>query len=226
MNIHILELRKRIIYCIFYIFVNFFILFYYSDIIYDIFSIPIKEQLHKGSSIIAINITSIFFVPLKLSINLTFILSYPYILLNFWFFISPGLYVHEKKIFIHFILLSCFLFFLGIFFAFFIICPFALNFFLNYSPTNVSAMISINNYLDFMFTIILISGLCFNIPILINVIIKFNIISKETFKNNRSYIIVFSFILGMFLTPPDVISQVLLSIPIILLFELGIFFSK
>ena len=226
MNIHILELRKRIIYCIFYIFINFFILFYYSDILYDIFSIPIKEQLPKGSSIVAINITSTFLIPLKLSINLTLILSFPYILLNFWFFVSPGLYSYEKKKFIQFILLSCFLFFLGIFFAFFIICPFALNFFLNYAPSNVSAMISINNYLDFMFTIILISGICFNIPILINIIIKFNIVKKETFKNNRSYIIVFSFILGMFLTPPDVISQILLAIPIILLFELGVFFSK
>lgn len=226
MNIHFIELRKRIIYCFVYITVIFLILFYYSDIIYDLFSIPIKNQLPRGSNIIATQVTSTFLVPLKLAVNLSLIISSPYIILNIWLFISPGLYNNEKKIFLPVILISVFLFIIGIVFAFYIICPFALNFFMNCSPSNVIIMISINNYIEFMFTIILASGISFEIPIIIYFITRLNIITKYELAKKRSYIIVIAFTLGMLLTPPDVISQILLAIPIWLLFELGLLFSR
>jgi len=226
MNIHFFELRRRLIYCIFFIVNIFFVLFYYSDIVYDLFSIPIEMQMPKNSSIIATQVTSTFLVPFKLAMNLSLIISIPYFFLHIWGFVSPGLYLDEKKLFLPFIFFSIFLFLLGLACAFYIICPLALNFFMTCAPGNVTIMISITNYMDFMFTIMLACGCSFQIPILIYFLTKFDIISKKEFSDKRSYVFIFSFILGMLLTPPDVVSQILLAIPIWLLFEIGLFFSK
>lgn len=226
MNSHFIELRERIIYCLLFFTNIFIILFYYSDILYDLFSIPIKHQLPQNSGIIATQITSTFLVPLKLSINVSLICCAPYFIFQIWSFISPGLYKNEKKTVVPFIFTSIILFFLGITFAFYIICPIALNFFMTCSPSNVTIMISINNYMDFMFTLMIACGFSFQIPIIINIIIKIDLISKNLLIKKRSYVIICSFILGMLLTPPDVVSQITLAIPIWLLFELGLFFSK
>lgn len=226
MNTHFLELRKRIIYISFFFILLFVVFFYYSDIIYDLFSLPIKSQLPVGSSIIATNVTSTFVVPLKLSFNFTLLIVSPYIIFHAWKFIAPGLYKHEKVIIKPFLFFSIFLFFLGNFFAFYIICPLALNFFMTCSPSNVIIMISINNYIEFMSSIILACGLSFQIPLIIYFLTSTGIVSKNDFIEKRSYVIIFSFILGMLLTPPDVISQILLAVPICLLFEIGLFFSR
>jgi sec-independent protein translocase protein TatC len=226
MNIHFMELRQRLVYSIFFLFIIFCVLFFYSDILYDLFSIPIIKQLPVGSNIISTKITSTFLVPLKLSINLSLIISTPYIIYQLWNFISPGLYKHEKFFIFPLICYSILLFFFGILFSFYIICPMALNFFMTCSPSNVIIMISINNYLDFMFTLMISCGFSFQIPIVIFSIIKMEIVSKDTLIKNRSYVFILSFILGMILTPPDVLSQILLAIPIWLLFELGLYLSK
>ena len=226
MNIHFTELRERLVYCIFFIVSIFSVLFYYSDIIYDLFSIPIKNQLPKDSSIIATQVTSTFLIPFKLSINTSLIISMPYIILNIWNFISPGLYKHEKIFILPFIIFSILLFLFGLIFSFYIICPLALNFFMTCAPSNVTIMISLTSYMDFMFAIMLASGISFQIPIVIYIITKCDIISKNDLTQKRSYVFISSFILGMILTPPDVVSQILLAIPIWLLFEIGLFFSK
>lgn len=226
MNMHFLELRKRIIYIVFFYIIIFFVFFYYSDIIYDLFSLPIKSQLPMGSSIIATNVTSTFLVPLKLAFNLSLLVVLPYIIFHLWGFISPGLYKHEKIVVKPFLFFSIFLFFIGVFFAFYIICPLALNFFMTCSPSNVVIMISINNYIEFMSSIILACGISFQIPLVIYFLINVGIFDKKDLVEKRSYVIIFAFILGMLLTPPDVVSQILLAIPIWLLFEIGIFFSK
>ena len=139
---------------------------------------------------------------------------------------SPGLYKHEKIFVFPFIIFSILLFFSGLFFSFYIICPLALNFFMTCAPSNVTIMISLTSYMDFMFAIMLASGFSFQIPIIIYIITKCEIISKNNLAKKRSYVFILSFIIGMVLTPPDVVSQVLLAIPIWLLFELGLFFSK
>ncbi len=226
MNIHILELRDRIIYCIIFIISVFSVLFYYSDVIYDLFSIPLLRQLPGGSSLIATQVTSTFLVPFKLSINLSFLLSVPYVIFHIWSFIAPGLYKNEKALVFPFIILSIILFFVGLVFSFCIICPLALSFFVNISPANVSVMTDITSYMDFMFSITFACGVAFQVPIVIHFVIKLGLITKEEFSNKRSYIIIFAFVLGMLLTPPDVISQILLAIPIWLLFEFGLFVSK
>ncbi|HIH2762861.1 MAG TPA: twin-arginine translocase subunit TatC [Candidatus Azoamicus sp.] len=226
MNIHFLELRKRIIYVAFFYIIIFGVFFYYSDIIYDLFSLPIKSQLPIGSSIIATNVTSTFLVPLKLAFNLSLLVVLPYIIFHLWEFISPGLYKHEKVVVKPFLFFSIFLFFLGIFFAFYIICPLALNFFMTCSPSNVVVMVSINNYIEFMSSVILACGISFQIPLVIYFLINVGIFEKKDLVEKRSYVIIFAFILGMLLTPPDVVSQVLLAVPIWFLFEVGLFFSK
>lgn len=226
MNTHFFELRKRIIYIVFFCIVIFSVFFYYSDIIYDLFSLPIKSQLPLGSSIIATNVTSTFLVPLKLSFNLALLVCLPYFIFNLWGFVAPGLYKHEKIFVKPFLFFSIFLFFLGIFFAFYVICPLALNFFMTCSPSNVVVMISINNYIEFMTSVILACGISFQIPLIIYFLTYAGIVDKKDFVEKRSYVIIFAFILGMLLTPPDVVSQILLAIPIWLLFELGLFFSK
>lgn len=226
MNTHFLELRRRIIYVIFFLVNIFFVLFYYSDIIYDLFSVPIKTQLPQGSSIIATSITSTFLAPLKLSFNLSLIVVLPYIIYHIWSFVSPGLYNYEKKIAKPFIFFSIVLFFIGLFFAFYIICPLAINFFMTCAPSNVTVMIAINNYIEFMFALMLACGISFQIPLVIFFITSIGLISKQELIAKRSYVIIFAFILGMILTPPDVISQILLAIPIWFLFEIGLYFSK
>lgn len=226
MNIHFFELRQRIIYILFFLLNIFSVLFYYSDIVYDLFSIPIKSQLPVGSSIIATSVTSTFLVPLKLSFNLALIIILPYIIFNIWFFVSPGLYNYEKKTIKPFLFFSIFLFFIGIFFAFYIICPLALNFFMTCSPSNVAIMISINNYMEFMFSIMLACGISFQIPLVIFFVTSVGLIDKRNLSDKRAYVIIGAFIIGMLLTPPDVLSQILLAIPIWFLFEIGLFFSK
>lgn len=226
MNIHFLELRKRIIYIIFFLLNIFVVFFYYSDVIYDLFSIPIKNQMPKGSSIIATSMTSTFLVPLKLSLNLSLIFSLPYLLFHLWTFIAPGLYMSEKRVVKPFLFFSIALFLVGLFFAFYIICPLAINFFMTCAPSNVVIMISITNYVEFMFSIMIACGISFQIPLCIYFLVNVGVFSKKDLSEKRSYVIIFAFILGMLLTPPDVVSQILLALPIWFLFEIGLFFSK
>ena len=226
MNIHFIELRKRMLLSIFFFINIFLVLFYFSDIIYDLFSMPIRTQMPINSNIVAIKVTSTFLIPLKLSFNLTLICSIPFFIFHIWSFIAPGLYDHEKTSILPYLFFSILLFLLGNIFAFYILCPIAINFFMTCSPNSVSIMIGINYYMDFVFSIMLAAGFSFQIPILINFLTRVNIVSKQYLSSRRSYVIILSFILGMILTPPDVISQILLAIPICFLFEIGLFFSK
>ncbi len=225
MNMHFLELKKRIIYCFFFVIIVFLSLFYHSDVLYDIFSHPIVKYLN-GNNLIATKITSIFFVPLKLSFIISIVISLPYIMIHFWIFISPGLYSSEKKTLFPFLIFSSILFYIGLLFAFYIVLPIAISFFISNTPSNVIVMADISSYIDFMFTIMLSCGIGFQTPIIINFIIKVNLFSKKELSDRRPYIIVMAFIIGMLLTPPDVISQIMLALPIWLLFELGLILTK
>lgn len=226
MNSHFKEIRKRIINCIIIFITTFFILFFFSDKIYTILSYPLTKNLPENGSIIATKITSTLIVPMRLSFLSALILNIPFFMYNLWSFISPGLYKNEKNKIIKIILGTSLLFYTGIIFAFYIILPITLKFFTNCSPDGVIVMTDISNYLTFMTTILIITGLSFQIPIFTALIINFDIISKEKIKEKRPYVIVLTFTISMLITPPDVISQILLAIPLIILFELGIIFSK
>jgi len=226
MNTHFQELQKRIYYSIISFIIIFTILFVYSNNLYTILATPLLKILPCDGSLIATEITSTFFIPIKLSFMVSVVISMPVFLYNIWIFIAPGLYKQEKKFIISFVIIGSLLFFAGVIFSFYFILPIALKFFINSTPRGVILMTDINSYLEFIITISISCGILFQIPIFTIGLIKLNIVTKKELKKGRSYIIVLSLILGMLLTPPDIFSQILLSIPIYVLFELGIFLSK
>lgn len=225
MNEHFIEIKKRIYNCLFFFTLIFFILFLYSEDLYTIIATPLLRHLPNGSNIIATSIMSPFIVPIKLCLFITILINTPIIIYNIWAFIVPGLYKKEKKLLIPIILTSCLFFYIGVIFSFLLIIPLTINFFSTCAPQGVTIMTEISSYLDFITTISLLSGLIFQVPIITKIFIKFNIITKKQLQEKRRYIIIFSFIIGMLLTPPDVLSQIILAIPIWLLFELGLLFS-
>lgn len=199
--------------------------FYYSNTIYDLISKPILKQLPIGTQIITTQVTAPFMVPLQLSFICALLLCAPYILHQLWMFIKPGLYKQEQHTIFPLMFTSCILFYVGIIFGTLIISPIALNFFTHSAPRGVTVMLDIASYLDFVVTIALASGLAFQIPIITILLIRFNIMSKQQLTAKRRHIIVLALILGMLLAPPDVISQILLAIPMWVLFELGLILS-
>ncbi len=226
MNVHFIELRKKIINCFIFILCVFLILFSFSQKIYVFIAEPMIRQLPEGNTLIATHVTTPFLVPLKLTFLISIIISIPYIINNIWKFIAPGLYKNEKNKIFPIIIYSTILFYIGLLFSFYIICPLALSFFATCSSTSITVMTDISNYLDFIISISIATGISFQIPIITILIIKLNVIKKKDLSNKRKYIIILAFILGMLLTPPDVISQILLAIPIWLLFEIGLLLSK
>lgn len=225
MNEHFTEIKKRIYNCLIFFILVFFILFLYSEDLYTIIATPLLRHLPNGSNIIATSIMAPFLVPIKLCFFVTILISIPIILYNIWAFIIPGLYEQEKKILIPIISASCILFYTGVIFSFLLVVPLTINFFSTCAPQGVTIMTEISSYLDFITTVSVLSGLIFQVPIVTKVSINLDIVTKKQLQNKRRYIIIFAFIIGMLLTPPDVLSQIILAIPIWLLFELGLLFS-
>lgn len=222
---HFLEIKRRVLICII-IFVIFFIIFFtYSEYLYTVISTPLLKYLPQGSNVIATQVAAPFLVPVKLCIFVSLLICSPVFIYNIWAFILPGLYKEEKNILTPILLYSILLFYIGILFSFFVLVPLGINFFSSCAPQGISLMTDMGNYLDFITTITLFTGIIFQVPVLTKILIKLNIITKKKFKEKRNYVIIFSFVIGMLLTPPDVISQIVLAIPIWFLFELGLFFS-
>lgn len=223
---HIIELRSRLIKSMLGLLAVFLLLLPFMQELYAVLSRPLLRQLPENSKIIATAITSTFTVPMQLTLLAAIFLALPYLLYQVWGFISPGLYKTEKRSYVPLVCISCVLFYLGLSFAYFIICPVALAFFINFTPAGVTVMTDIASYLNFMVTLLLATGCAFQIPIFTIVAIRSKIISRKTLSKQRAYVVVAAFVLGMLLTPPDVISQILLAIPMWLLFELGLLFSE
>ena len=175
---------------------------------------------------IAIDVASPFLIPFKLVIYLSIFLVIPYILYHLWSFIAPGLYTHEKKLIFPLIISSSILFYLGAAFAYFVVFPLIFVFFIGIAPTDVAVMTDIGRYLDFVIALFFAFGFSFEVPIVTVLLITSGITTKEKLALKRPYIIVGAFTLGMLLTPPDVISQVLLALPMWILYEIGLYFSK
>jgi sec-independent protein translocase protein TatC len=175
---------------------------------------------------IAIDVASPFLIPFKLVIYLSIFIVIPYILYHLWSFIAPGLYSHEKRLIFPLIISSSILFYLGAAFAYFVVFPLIFVFFIGIAPTDVAVMTDIGRYLDFVIALFFAFGFSFEVPIITVLLITSGITTKEKLVSKRPYIIVGAFTLGMLLTPPDVISQVLLALPMWLLYELGLYSSK
>jgi len=221
---HLQELRHRFILSLISFTLIFVACFVYSSSIYAYFAQPMMQQI-GNHALIATNLTATFLVPLKLTLIVAFLLNMPFTIYHCWAFITPALYKHEKNELLPNIILSCLLFFSGISFGFKVICPMAIRFFYHYAPQGVTVMTDIANYLDFLFTTTISAGLAFQIPIVIKSIIKYEILSKQDLKQNRGYFAIIAFTLAMILTPPDVVSQILLALPMLALYELGLLIS-
>jgi len=223
---HFKELKSRISKSLLCVLVFFLILFPFSDIIYNQLAEPLISRLPSGSSMIAIDVASPFFIPFKLVMILSIFISIPYLLYHLWMFTAPGLYDKEKKLVLPILISSSLLFYLGAAFAYFVVFPLIFTFFISIAPEGISVMTDISRYLDFVITLFFAFGFAFEVPVITVILVLTNVSTPKSLSTKRPYVIVGAFIIGMLLTPPDVISQTLLAIPIWLLFELGILFSK
>lgn len=223
---YLLELRSRIIRISLVILILFLILFYIDEHLYTFIAKPLLKQLPLGSTLIATEITSPFMVPMKLAFMLSLFIAIPYILYEIWSFIAPGLYRQEKRKILPFLIASTLLFYMGVIFSYYLICPMALGFFAKCAPLGVTLMTDIQAYLNFVLTVLFSGGIAFQVPIITIACIISGFITIQQLEHFRPYIIVLAFILGMLLTPPDVISQILLALPMWGLFEIGLLLTK
>lgn len=223
---HLLELRGRILKSLIAVLVVFAGLFYFSNDIYVYISEPLRASLPEGSTMIATEVASPFLAPFKLTIVLSLFIAIPFILHQAWGFIAPGLYRHEKIIAIPLLVASIVLFYLGIAFAYYVVFPLIFSFFTSVGPESVTVMTDINSYLDFILKLFFAFGIAFEIPVATVLLVWSGVTSVESLKEKRPYVVVGCFVIGMIMTPPDVISQSLLAIPMWLLFECGILFAQ
>ena len=223
---HLTELRTRLLRCVGAVFLIFATLFYFAREIYTLVSEPLRRFLPEGATMIAIDPASAFLAPLKLTMVIALFVSMPVILHQVWGFIAPGLYKHEKRIAVPLLTSSVLLFYAGMAFAYFVVFPIMFGFFASVTPEGVAMMTDIGQYLDFVLTLFFAFGVAFEIPVATFLLIWVGIVDVQTLRNSRPYVIVGCFVVGMFLTPPDVFSQTLLAVPMWLLFEAGLFFGS
>ena len=223
---HLKELRVRLLRSFIGVIVVFLPLIFFSNEIYQLASSPLQALLPENSSMIATQVASPFLSPLKLTFYLSLMISVPYFFSEMWKFIAPGLYKNEKRFALGLTFSSILLFYLGILFAYFLVFPLVFGFFTSVTPEGVKVMTDISSYLDFILTIFLAFAIVFEIPVLIFLLIWTGITSPNSLAKKRPYVIVSCFILGMLLTPPDVISQTLLALPAWFLFEVGLLLSR
>lgn len=222
---HLLELRDRLLRMVIAVGLVFLVLVPFAQDIYNLLSDPLVSQLPEGQKLIAVQVAAPFFVPYKLALLLAFVLALPYVMYQVWGFIAPGLYQHEKKLITPLLLSSVSLFYLGMAFAYFVVLPMIFSILPGFAPENVAVTPDIAEYLNFVMMMFMAFGIGFEMPIATILLISTGITTRESLKNARPYIIVGAFIVGMLLTPPDVLSQILLAIPVWLLFEIGLLAS-
>lgn len=223
---HLKELRKRLLHIIGALLLVFFALLPFAKHSYDLLSYPLVSLLPANTSMIATDVMSTFLAPFKLNLYIAFLIIIPFTLYQVWNFIAPALYQKEKKLGVILLILSTGLFFLGITFSYTVILPLALKFFILASPDNVLPMTDIASYLGFCLKLFLAFGLAFQIPVLTYLLILTGILSITQLEQHRRHIIVFFFFIAMFITPPDAISMLALAVPMWLLFEMGLWFTK
>ena len=223
---HLLELRDRILKVVVVVLAIFLSLVYFSNDIYHYIAIPLTSQLPEGSSMIATGVATPFFTPIKLTIVLSIFVAIPAILYQVWAFIAPGLYKHERKLVAPLVISSALLFYLGMVFSYYVVFPLVFSFFTSTAPEGVTIATDISSYLDFVLKLFFAFGLAFEIPVATLLLCWTGATTPESLKAKRPYIVVAAFVFGMLLTPPDVISQTLLAVPMLILFELGLLFAR
>lgn len=223
---HLLELRSRVLRSVVVVLAIFSVLAVFADELYSYLAAPMLASLPQGSSLIATDVATPFFTPFKLALVVAVALAVPVLLWQLWAFIAPGLYRREKRLVMPLMVSSTLLFYSGIAFAYWVVLPLALNFLANAAPEGVTVATDIARYLDFVLAIFMAFGIAFETPVAIILLCWTGVTSVKSLREKRAYVIVIAFIVGMILTPPDVISQTLLAIPMWLLFELGLLIAS
>lgn len=219
---HLVELRSRLLKACLSIFVVLICLLPFSRHLYETLASPMMAQMPEGSTMIAIDVASPFLTPFKLTLLVSIMISIPVVLYQLWAFVAPALFKHEKRLARPLLLTSVLLFYTGCAFAYFVVFPLVFGFLTRVAPEGVAVMTDISKYLDFVITLFLAFGITFEVPIATIILVATGVTTTEKLASWRPYIIVGAFALGMLLTPPDVISQTLLALPMWLLFEVGI----
>src|SRR5215467_13775662 len=220
---HLVELRDRLLRAILAVLVVFLCLFPWARELYAILAQPLIAALPAGGQMIATDVVGVFLVPVKVALMIAFAIALPYVLYQVWAFVAPGLYIHEKRLVLPLVVASSALFLVGMSFAYFLVFPVVFKFMASVAPEGVAWMTDIDKYFSFVLTTFVAFGVTFQVPVLVIVLVRVGIVSLEKLKEMRPYAIVGAFVVGAIFTPPDVLSQFLLAVPLWLLYELGIF---
>jgi sec-independent protein translocase protein TatC len=223
---HLIELRDRVLRMVLVVLAVFLVLFPFANDLYTAIAGPMREALPTGSSMISTKPIDPFLIPFKLSLQLAIFISVPFILYQFWAFVAPGLYKHEKRLVMPLLISSTLLFYLGMAFAYFVVFPLVFTFLASTAPEGVEVATDMGSYLDFVMTLFFAFGVAFEVPIATIILVWMGLTTPEKLRQKRPYVVVAAFVVGMFLTPPDIISQTLLALPMWVLFELGVVFSR
>jgi len=219
---HLIELRDRLMRCLIALGICFVGLFPFANRLYTWLALPLLAKLPKGGQMIATEVTTPFFVPMKVAMMAAFLIALPYLLYQIWAFVAPGLYSHEKKLAMPLIVSSTLLFFCGMSFAYFLVFPVVFGFITSYAPQGVAVMTDIDKYLSFVLTMFLAFGVTFEVPIAVIILVRTGLVTIEKLKEVRPYVVVGAFVIGAVFTPPDVVSQTMLAVPLWILYEVGI----
>jgi len=222
---HLIELRDRLLRIVLVVAVVFMALMPFANTLFSRLSGPLMAHMPEESSMIAIEVASPFLIPFKLTLFLALFIAIPYLLYQLWSFVAPGLYRHERRLVMPLLVSSTILFYAGAAFAYFIVFPLVFAFFTSTAPEGVAVMTDISRYLDFVLTLFFAFGAAFEVPVVTVLLVWTGMATQAGLRAKRPYIIVAAFVIGMLLTPPDVISQTLLAVPVWMLFELGVVFS-
>ena len=223
---HLIELRNRLIRAVIAVVLVFIALFPWANHLYTLLAQPLIAKLPQGSQMIATGVASTFFIPLKVAMMAAFLIALPYVLYQIWAFIAPGLYQHERKLAVPLLIASVLLFFIGMSFAYFLVFPVVFGFLAGATPEGVNFAPDIGAYLDFVMTLFIAFGVTFEVPVVVILLVLTNMVSVQKLREARPYVIVGAFVIGAIFTPPDVISQIMLAIPLWLLYELGIILAS
>ncbi len=223
---HLIELRSRLLRSIVAVVVVLLCLFPWAKDIYGALALPLLKALPQGGVMIATDVTGTFLVPLKVTLMAAFLIALPYVLYQMWAFVAPGLYHHEKRLALPVIVSSVVFFAIGMGFAYFVVFPVAFRFFAGYAPTGVQMMTDIDKYLSFVLTMFIAFGITFEVPVVVVVLVRLGVVSLEKLRSIRGYVIVGAFVVGAIFTPPDMVSQVMLAVPLWLLYELGLLVAR
>lgn len=223
---HLIELRTRLIRALLAVIAVFLGLFPWAKDLYTLLANPLLASLPQGGQMIATDVVGVFVVPMKVAFLVAFLIALPYVLYQMWAFVAPGLYAHEKKLVFPLVIASSLLFFVGMSFAYFLVFPVVFKFMASIAPEGVAWMTDIEKYLSFAITTFVAFGVTFEVPVVVIVLVRAGLVSVAKLKEARPYVVVGAFIVGAIFTPPDVISQFMLAVPLCLLYELGIVLAR